>query len=174
MMLAAYVDSDGRKARVFSAAHLPDAELGPLVAADMDDDDRERAALLRSVLASGFVEVTAYPGSGATPDVLHAYVIGLDKRPVFAAVVVSERRAATMVNEARAVVEGFSLQVAQGEHVTEEGLATALATWAARNFSEVSAPAFHVERWLAPPLSLPESWELDAAVADPPYREAAA
>ncbi|MBI5497179.1 MAG: hypothetical protein HY904_19355 [Deltaproteobacteria bacterium] len=169
MMLAAYVDKGGKKARVFSAAPLADAELDGLVAADMDEDDRERAAVLRSVLATGFAEVTVYPGGGATPDVLHAYVVGVDKRPVFATVVVSERRATTMVHEARAVVEGFSLQVAQGEDVTEEGLATALATWAGRNFVDVPAAAFHVERWLARPPSLPTSWELDASVADPPY-----
>jgi hypothetical protein len=173
MMYAAYVLDAGRKARVFSLVPLPEPELMALVAATIDDDDAARAEMLGDVMAQGALRATVFPGNMSVPDVLHVCVASLSGIPLFACNVVSEERVSTMLREAPFVVEAFSLQVAQGDTVTDEGLASALSTWVSRNFPGLPAPAIQVERWLAPPQSLPAFWDLDASVADPPLLGAA-
>jgi hypothetical protein len=174
MMMAAHVNRAERRARVFANAPLPGpADLEALLDAEMDDDEAARQARLRDILRTGFVRVLVYPGDMALPDVLFAYLVAGHGESVFACVVVSEQRVQTMLLEAPLVIEGFSLQVAQGDGNAPDDVEAALAAWAARNFPGLPVVGFEVDRWLEAPPTLPASWDLDASVADPPYRAAA-
>lgn len=172
-MIATEFMSGTRRGRVFTSdAPLSAGEIAALASGDMDEVDSARERLLRAALSRDVVPATVYPGIDP-PEALHVYVAEPGGTPLFACVLVTEQHVHSMLRESPRVVEGFTLQVAQGTRMTGAALRAALETWGSRNFPDVSAPVFGIEEWIEPPPSLPEFWEPDASVPDPPFRHAA-
>lgn len=148
-MIARHLEADGWRGRVFSpdSDPVPDAVLRQAVDDDVEDGDRHRVELLRSLFRDPLVRGTAHPGVDPA-DVCHVYLDGGDAGPLFACVVVSEDRVRAMLEQAPLVVEGLSLQVASGRQFTGDAIRAALEAWAARNFDVV--PAFSISPWLDP------------------------
>jgi hypothetical protein len=76
-----------------------------------------------------------------------------------------------MVGAGRPIVEGFSLQVAGGEHLTTEGVRAALSAWVERAFPALTVPVIALEHWTRPDGVLEELIEL---LMEPPGQDRAA
>jgi hypothetical protein len=144
----AYAD---RRGRAF-LARLPSEELlvslrRALAARAFDEEDRERASELRERLRCGLAHAIAHPGVDPD-DVCQIYLEG--GAPLFACTVVSTHRVSALLAGSSEVIEGFSLQVAGGGHLTPDALRAALEVWAERNFPDLALPRFVVWPWVDP------------------------
>lgn len=62
----------------------------------------------------------------------------------------SGTRLRDMLARSSTVVEGFALQVLQGEHLSMAGICAALHVWVERCFPDLVLPSITVERWTGP------------------------
>lgn len=142
---------DGRRVTVFARpGAVAEDDLRIAAEADVDDADRARAVLLRAVLRAGHVRGTVDPLLDPM-DVMQVYLRADDGDDLFACVLVPRAHVARMLGEAPVVIEGFSLEVAQGDLLTADGIRAAMEAWAQRNFPDVAVPTFEIEPWLPAP-----------------------
>ena len=151
MIVSATVEADGRQGRLFARDPIVlQTALARGELLEWDEDDMGREPRLRATLATGSVSATIHPGVDPD-DVQHVFLEGPETgAPVFACVVVSRQRLEQMLIEASVVVEGFSLQVALGNHLTPDELRAALEAWAERNFAGAAPPKFRLDLWVDP------------------------
>jgi hypothetical protein len=144
--------ADHRRARVFFRELPPDAQTADALATARywDDEDQEHEPVLRRILARTNVSAVAYPTEGHR-DVLQVFLKDNDRDAlVLACVLVSGTRLRDMLARSSTVVEGFALQVLQGEHLSMEGIRAALHVWVERCFPDLVLPSIMVERWTGP------------------------
>ncbi len=138
--------ADHRRARVFFGESPPDAQAADSAAAARywDDEDQDREPALRRILAQTNVSAVAYPTEGHR-DVLQVFFREHDRDGlVFACVLVSGARWRDMLARSSPLVEGFALQVLQGEHLSMEGIRAALHVWVERCFPDIVLPRLDV------------------------------
>jgi hypothetical protein len=141
-----------RRARVFFRELPRDLQTADsaVVARYWDDEDQDREPSLRRILAQTNVSAVAYPTSGHR-DVLQVFLKDSDRDDlVFACVLVSGSRLRDMLARSAPIVEGFALQVLQGEHLSMEGIRAGLQVWVERCFPDIVLPSITVERWTGP------------------------
>jgi len=144
--------ADRRRARAFFRELPLDSQAADaaVVARYWDDEDHDREPALRRIVAQTNVRAIAYPTSGHR-DVLQVF---LDENGrgdlLFACVLVSGARLRDMLTRSSPIVEGFGLQVLPGEHLSMEGIRTALQVWVERCFPDIVLPSITVERWTGP------------------------
>ncbi|HET7501582.1 MAG TPA: hypothetical protein VFK02_11280 [Kofleriaceae bacterium] len=143
--------ADRRRARVIFRGPPVDAVAAEDIAEARfwDDDDPEREPLLRRLLVQPNVSAIAYPTSGHR-DVLQVFLREPEGGLVFACVMMSGARLRDLLTQSPFIVEGFSLQILQGEHLSMEGIRTALLVWVERCFPDVVQPSITIERWTGP------------------------
>jgi hypothetical protein len=162
-----------------------------------DGEDQLREPVLRRILTSRNVRAVAYPTFGHR-DVLQVFLEGADPDDlVLACVLVTTGRLRDMLAESSPIVEGFALQLMQGEQLSAEGIRAAVQAWVERCFPGVVRPSITVELWTGPEGIVSELIELlhshpiedlppataaedapgelepDPALAQPPYEIAA-
>jgi hypothetical protein len=143
--------AEGRSGRVFARGAVPDGDLSRYFAASYfnDEEDRDRDAVLRSILSWPNVVVVTHR-SLEPSDVIQAFfrcqVDGASEK-VFACAVVSKARLEKMLEETSVVVEGHSLQVAATRRITDAGIRAALEAWTERNYPDLPLPRFSLDPW---------------------------
>jgi hypothetical protein len=184
---------DGRRARGFfrQLPRASDAEAA-ITTRYWDEEDQEREPVLRAILSRPTVRAIAYPTLGHR-DVLQVFLKDSEDQPVFASVLVSGTRLRDMLAQSSPIIEGFTLQVLPGEHLSMEGVRAALQAWVERCFPRLVLPSITVERWTGPEgllqellellisqptpeipnLEQPSEVEPDPDIAQPPYEIAA-
>jgi hypothetical protein len=150
---------DGQRARGFFR-ELPDLRSfeSLIVERYWDDEDQAREPVLRSILARPNVSAIAYP-TLEYRDVLQVFLRDVDDL-VFACSLVSGARLREMLAESSVVIEGFTLQILQTEHLSMEGVRSALQCWVERCFPKLVMPSITVERWTGAEGILQEVLEL--------------
>lgn len=142
------VTCNGRVGRVFTRMPMSEGAASRLFAAACSDENEEeeveRAALLRSILEKENVIVAIHQGIEPR-DVIHAFFRhetsdGL--RKAFACSIVSSTRLAHMLTKAPTVVEGAASQVTSTRTITNSVIQTALQAWAKRNYPDMPIPCF--------------------------------
>lgn len=142
---------DGRRARAFFRELPPNIHTADaaIAAGYFDDDDRLREPLLRDILNARNVLAIAYPTHGHR-DVLQVFLRSSDDDLVLACVVVTGARLRNMLAGSLPVVEGFALQVMQGEQLSANGIRAALQAWIERCFPRLTLPSVLLELWTGP------------------------
>jgi hypothetical protein len=150
-MISYDVRLDDRCGRVFARDPIPEDVVVEHFARSCHpgDEDRDRDAFLRSILASPNVVVVTHRTIDPK-DVIQAFFrhrtrSGSEK--VFACVVVSTTRLELMLRETPIVVEGHSLQVAPTRTITNSSIRAALRAWMERNFPDLPLPRFSLDPW---------------------------
>ena len=132
-----------------------------------DDGDADREGVLRDLVARGTVEAVAFPTTGA-PDVVQLFFVDAKaRRRVFACVLITETRLHDDVTREPFVVEGFSLQVMQGRHLTIDAVRASSAAWIERCFPDLPVPAITVAFWSGD-LGIEPSVIVEPALVPPP------
>jgi len=145
--------ADGRRARVFFAdlPTSPDAARTAVASQFWEDvADVDREMLLRRILGQRNVRATAFPTSGM-PGTIQLFLKDEQSgRRIFACVLTTGERLRELLKQRSPLVEGFSLQVMQGERLSMEGIRTGARAWAERCFPGLVLPSITVQRWAAP------------------------
>lgn len=159
--------ANGHRARGFFR-ELPDRQVADVIIAERywDDDDQVRESALRGILAQERVSAVAYP-TLEHRDVLQVFLRDSDGDLVFACVLVSGGRLRYLLAQSSPVIEGFALQVLPSEHLSIEGVRTALQCWIERCFPNIALPSLALERWTGPDGILQELLELLLSPRDP-------
>jgi hypothetical protein len=142
---------DGRRARAFFRDLPPSARAAEaaIAAGYFDDDDQLREPVLRGILAAPNVRAIAYPTLGHR-DVLQVFLRGKDDDLALACVIVTGARLRNMLASSSPIVEGFALQVMQGEQLSVDGLRAAVQAWIERCFPGLVLPSVTLELWTGP------------------------
>jgi hypothetical protein len=137
-----------RRARAFFQELPVDSQAADtaVVTRYWDDEDQEREPALRRIVAQTNVSAVAYPTSGHR-DVLQVFLKEHDRDDLlFACVLITGARLRDMLARSSPIVEGFGLQVLPGEHLSMEGIRSALQVWVERCFPDIVLPNITVER----------------------------
>lgn len=161
-----------RRARAFFRELPPSSRAAEatIAARYWDEDDQLREPVLRSILTDRTVRAVAYPTFGHR-DVLQVFLKRNDNDFVLACVVVTGARLREMLAASSPIVEGFALQVMQGEQLSVEGVRAAVHAWIERCFPGVVLPSVTIELWTGPEGIPSELIELLHS-QPPPIREA--